>query len=142
MDEFGEEVEDSRPGPGRGPRPPVMPPVSTSTTELLATWDAWSRTDVLNRELRRAIAKGDAGTVGELSNALAREAHVDPLAAIAANYELTRLLSGWRWHAVRAAHQAGASWAQIGQVDGDTSVDGAHADYIAYLDIPASTEVL
>jgi hypothetical protein len=45
-----------------------------------------------------------------------------------------RLLSGWQWHAVRAARGAGASWEQIGAATGGKSAERVRADYLAQIE--------
>jgi von Willebrand factor type A domain len=57
-----------------------------------------------------------------------RGSGVDPLAALAANQQLTSLLAGSQFHAIQAARAAGATWQQIAKVL-DVTPDQARADY-------------
>jgi hypothetical protein len=100
-----------------------------SLTRLLETWQSWSYRDVLVRLIGEADAAGEADRSDLLRRGLALEQDVAPLDALAANHELTRLLRGWQWHAIRAAREAGASWARIGTALG-TTAEQARADYL------------
>jgi hypothetical protein len=100
-----------------------------SLTELLQTWQSWSYRDLLSRSLAQADAAGDTERTEQLRRVVALEPDVSPLDALAANQELTRLLRGWQWHAIRAAREAGATWSQVGQAVGSTA-EQARADYL------------
>jgi|SRR5882757_7244452 len=108
------------------------PITAAALTQLLDTWDAWSSRDTLTTAIATLRAQGRPTTA--LSAALAHEPVVDPLDALAANDELVRLLSGWQWHAVRAACGAGASWEQIGAATGGKTAERARVDYLAQIE--------
>jgi hypothetical protein len=108
------------------------PTTAATLAQLLDTWDGWSRRDTLAAAIATLRAQGRAATA--LSAALAHEPVVDPLDALAPNDELVRLLSGWQWHAVRAACGAGASWVQIGAAAGGKTAERARADYLAQIE--------
>jgi len=103
-----------------------------SLTELLRTWQSWSYRDLLIRGVAAAESAGDTAGAERLRRGLAREPDVDPLAALAANHELTRLLRGWQWHAIRAARAAGATWSDIGRAVG-TTAEEARAGYLDHI---------
>lgn len=77
-------------------------------SDLLAVWQAFGSRmtwqDVIRKGGRRDIAEG----------ALAELPDVSALDALEANRQLIELLIGRRWYVMRAAREAGASWAQIG----------------------------
>lgn len=100
-----------------------------SLTRLLETWQSWSYRDLLIRTISKADAAGDTDRADQLRRGLALEPDAAPLDALAANHELTRLLRGWQWHAIRAAREAGAGWEQIGIALG-TTAEQARADYL------------
>ncbi|HSV64640.1 MAG TPA: hypothetical protein VLJ59_01870 [Mycobacteriales bacterium] len=106
---------------------PAQPP---TPGELLATWQAWARRDTYTAALGRATAAGRGEDARVLRDALAQVPDVDPLAALAANRELTRLLTGQRWHAVRAARADGGTWGQVAAALG-TTPDHARAELLA-----------
>ncbi|MGH4012341.1 MAG: hypothetical protein ACREX8_01520 [Gammaproteobacteria bacterium] len=56
-----------------------------------------------------------------------------PLEALGANHELTSLLIGWQWHAVRAAREHGASWQQIAHAL-DTTAEQARSDFLTCIE--------
>lgn len=96
---------------------------------LLRVWQTWSYRDLLTRAIASAEAGGDAERVECLVRGLAEEPDAGPLEALAANHELSRLLTGWQWHAVRAARESGATWTQVGQALG-TTADHARARFV------------
>jgi len=102
-------------------------------TEHLQTWQAWSYRDMVTRAVAQAERAGETERVETLTRGLALEPMVDPLAALAANDELVRLLSGWRWHAVRAAREAGAAWQQIARTT-HTTAEQARAAYLDHIE--------
>lgn len=81
-------------------------------TDLLATWQSWSH-DNVNRRAGLPLVAGAAG----------------PLDALKAGAELARLLTGWRWQAMRDAREQGRSWADIGAALGVTR-EGARQIYL------------
>jgi len=101
--------------------------------ELLETWHRWSYRDTLTRLIAQADAEGNTERAKLFCDRLAREPHVEPLQALAANHELTSLLRGWQWHAVRAAREAGASWIEVAKALGGT-VEQARADYLGHIE--------
>jgi len=103
-----------------------------SLTELLQTWQSWSYRDTLTRGAAQADAAGDVDRAERIRLVLAREPDVSPLDALAANYELTGLLLGWQWHAMRAARETGASWSDIGRAVG-TTAEQARAGYLDHI---------
>ena len=103
-----------------------------SLTELLQTWQSWSYRDLITRSATQADAAGDGERAERLRRGLTLEPDVGPLDALAANHELTRLLLGWQWHAVRAARETGASWSDIGRAVGATA-EQARADYVDHI---------
>jgi len=106
-----------------------------SLTELLQSWQAWSYRDLLTRSATQADADGHGERAEQLRRGLALEPDVGPLDALAANHELTRLLRGWQWHAIRAARETGATWADIGRAVGATAEE-ARADYLDHIRRP------
>jgi hypothetical protein len=84
------------------------------TTGLLARWNAWSGHATWTHMLAEFESKGDEKQAAVARDALADVEAVSPLDALAANEELTRLLTGWRWLAMRSARESGATWEQIG----------------------------
>jgi hypothetical protein len=97
--------------------------------ELLTTWQQWSERDLIIRAVPEYQAAGDSKTAAVLTGVLADLPVISPVQALAANAELTGLLSGWQWHATRAAREQGAGWEQIAQALGTTARQ-ARADYL------------
>jgi hypothetical protein len=89
--------------------------------ELLQTWQQWSHTRTLTQALATAEAAGNTTSVQVLTRSLAEQPDTDPLTALAANHDLVQLLTGWQWHAIRAAREHGATWTQIGTTLGLTA---------------------
>ena len=81
--------------------------------ELFETWRAWNERSVLDTALRRAEQAGEQERAAQLRELLADQPRVPAVDALAAQHELTELLSGWRWHAVTAARAEGATWDDI-----------------------------
>lgn len=104
-------------------------PARPTLTDLLNTWQEWSYRNLLHSSLDRATADGNAESQAVLLRALDRAPTVQPLDALVANHELSSLLRGWQWHAVRAAREAGATWPQIAAAL-HTTPEQARADYL------------
>src|ERR1017187_394712 len=100
------------------------------TAGLLARWDAWSAHDTWTRMLAKFTAEGNEKHAAGARDALTGMEAVSPLDALAANEELTRLMTGWRWLAMRDARESGATWEQIGESLGMTR-QGAKAAYLS-----------
>lgn len=81
--------------------------------ELFETWRAWNERSVLDTALRRAEQAGEQERAAQLRELLADRPRVLAVDALAAQHELTELLSGWRWHTVTAAREEGATWDDI-----------------------------
>ena len=81
--------------------------------ELFETWRAWNERNVLDTALHRAEQAGEQERAGRLRELLGDQPRVPAVDALAAQHELTELLSGWRWHAVTAARAEGATWDDI-----------------------------
>ena len=81
-------------------------PAQPTLADLLHTWQTWSYRNLLRSSLGRAVADGNAEHQAVLGRALEREPAVPPLDALAANHELSSLLRGWQWHAIRDARAA------------------------------------
>lgn len=84
-----------------------------SLTDLLEVWDSYS----MRQMLAQSIAQGADAEL--LKRALAAPA-ATALEALQANEILVRLLTGWRWSAMRQAREDGRSWAEIGSALGMT----------------------
>ena len=92
--------------------------------ELFETWRAWNERSVLDTALRRAERAGEQERAAQLRELLADQPRVPAVDALAAQHELTELLSGWRWHTVTAAREEGATWDAIAaatRTDPDTA---------------------
>lgn len=84
---------------------------------LLDRWDAWGNREtwrkmLANREKPEHQAMAEKRHTG-LQSATA-------LDALAANVDLVRLMTSWRWLAIKSAREDGATWEQIGAVLGTT----------------------
>jgi hypothetical protein len=107
-------------------RPPTL-------AELLGIWEAWSLRDLTERAVVKSEATGDARSTEFLQRELAETTETTALDALAANYELASLLTGWRWHAVRSARAAGATWQEIAAAT-NTTTEQARANYLDHIE--------
>lgn len=89
---------------------PTTPP---SLNKLLETYQAWSLRDTFDRIAERADADGDVDRAAELREIGRSETPVSAVDALAAQHEVSSLLSGWEWLTIRAAREDGASWREI-----------------------------
>lgn len=106
-----------------------MTDLPDTTTELLALWNDWSELDTCLTAAQKLTATGNTTGAQTLTAAAEKMRQVDPLRALAANHRLARLLTGWQWHAVLAAREAGASWEQIADAT-DTTPYAARCDFL------------
>ncbi len=109
---------------------PTRPP---SLNELLETYQAWSLRDTFDRIAERAVADGDATRAAELREIGRSEASISAVDALAAQHEVSSLLSGWEWLTVRAAREDGASWREIA-ASTRTDPDQARAGFLARIE--------
>ena len=120
---------------GRSPSTPIQPaPQTESLVERLITWQAWRNRGTPTHKIAEACGARYIDTIKAftaLTRALDAMATVEPLNALAANYELIRLLSVLQGHALRTARKAGASWQQIAMAIG-TTAEQACAEYLAH----------
>lgn len=92
---------------------------------LLARWDAWGERQMWRKVLANPN-KPEGATLAE--KRLVELESATPLDALAANVELVKLMTGWRWIAIKSAREDGATWEQIGEVLGTTK-QGAQIAY-------------
>lgn len=92
-----------------------------SLDQLLATWQAWNRRDVLAQATERAADVGDTDRAATLQALLAQQQAPSATEALAAQHELASLLGGWRWQTVAAARAEGATWGDIAAATGTTN---------------------
>lgn len=90
---------------------------------LLARWDAWGEHDTWLKVLAN---QPDAKALAERK--LAELESATALDALAANARMVALMTGWRWIAIKAAREDGATWEQIGEALGTTK-QGAQQTY-------------
>lgn len=109
---------------------PTRPP---SLKELLETYQAWSLRDTFDRIAERADADGDAARAAELREIGRSEASISAVDALAAQHEVSSLLSGWEWLTVRAAREDGATWREIA-ASTRTDPDQARAGFLARIE--------
>lgn len=93
------------------------------THALLDRWDAWGERDTWRKVL---ATRPDARDLAERK--LAELESATALDALAANAKLVSLMTGWRWIAIKAAREDGATWEQIGEALGTTK-QGAQVAY-------------
>jgi hypothetical protein len=93
--------------------------------DFLARWDAWGERQTWRRAAANSV-KPEPKAIAERE--LSRLESATALDALAANVELVKLMTGWRWTAVKSAREDGATWEQIGEVLG-TSKQGAQLAY-------------
>lgn len=117
--------------PEAGEKPAAARPPTLA--ELLGTWQAWSLRDLTEQALAKSDATGDTRSVEFLQRDLAETPETTALDALAANYELASLLTGWQWHAVRSARAAGASWQEIAAATNTTS-EQARVNYLDHIE--------
>lgn len=110
----------------------VTPSLGPTMPELFETWEKWSTHDMLTRAAAVAHRSGDTGKVARIEKLIDPQP-VAALDAVAANYEASTLLAGWRWHAVRAAREAGATWREIAAVT-NTTAEAARAEFLAHIE--------
>ena len=95
------------------------------THALLTRWDAWG-----DRQLWRKVlanrAKPEHRAIAERK--LAELDSATALDALAANARIVNLMTGWRWLAIKAAREDGATWEEIGEALGTTK-QGAQVAY-------------
>lgn len=97
-------------------------------TRARRTWEAWSSADTWTRVVAHARRHGgDLNALGDLEELTSGP---DPLEALRANREVVELMTGWRWHAMRAAREQGYGWHEIGEALG-LDAEEAKATYIA-----------
>jgi hypothetical protein len=94
----------------------------------MADVGAWSSADTWTRvvaEARRHHRDLNAlGDLEELTNG------PDPLEALQANREVVETMTGWQWHAMRAAREQGYGWHEVGQAL-DLDAEQASGVYLA-----------
>jgi hypothetical protein len=82
-------------------------------TRARRTWEAWSSADTWTRVVAEACRHhrdlSALGDLDELTNG------PDPLEALQANREVVETMTGWQWHAMRAAREQGYGWHEVGQ---------------------------
>jgi hypothetical protein len=91
---------------------------------LLDRWNRWTDRQLWRNAL--AILDPDRRPIAEKQLATLESATA--LDALAANVELVRLMTGWRWQAIQSAREDGATWEEIGSVLGTTK-QGAQLAY-------------
>lgn len=109
---------------------PTTPP---SLNKLLETYQAWSLRDTFDRMAERADADGDAARAAELREIGRSETPISAVDALAAQHEVSSLLSGWEWLTIRAAREDGASWREIA-TSTRTDPEQARAGFLARID--------
>ena len=99
------------------PYHPSLDPVAEHPfTRALRTWEAWSSADTWQQVVTNARQQGrDLGTLGDLEELTSGP---DPLEALRANRAVVETMTGWQWHAMRAAREQGCGWHEIGQALG------------------------
>jgi len=90
------------------------------TQSLWTRWDAWGERQMWRKVLARS-EKPEHIAIAE--RRLAEVDSATALDALAANVELVKLMTGWRWLAIKSAREDGATWEQIGEVLGTTKQD-------------------
>lgn len=108
----------------------IRPP---SLNELLETYQAWSLRDTFGRIAERADADGDATRAAELREIGRSEASISAVDALAAQHEVSSLLSGWEWLTIRAAREDGASWGEVA-ASTRTDPEQARAGFLARIE--------
>jgi hypothetical protein len=94
--------------------------------DLLNRWHAWGDRNLWRKVLANPDSKPESRALAEKQ--LPELESATGLDALAANVELIKLMTGWRWLAIKSAREDGATWEQIGQVLG-TSKQGAQLAY-------------
>lgn len=89
--------------------------------DLVQMWENWSHRDTLDQAIRDIEQRGNHESAERIRRYRDTLPLGDPLAAVQAAHELVTGLTEERWHAIRAAREAGATWAQIGAVTGATA---------------------
>lgn len=110
-------------------------PAPPGLRELLDTWHRWSDADMWRVQVAKAEAAGDPERLAVVRQIAESEDAGAPgaLDALRASTELVRLLTGWRWIAVRAAREEGRTWEQIG-ASMSMSKQGARDLYVTALE--------
>lgn len=92
--------------------------------ELLRVWEDFNRGETW----REVSATGSDQARAAAAQFLAEVREVAALEALRANAKAVELLTGRRWHVIKSAREAGATWTQIGQALGITK-QAAHDFY-------------
>jgi hypothetical protein len=114
------------PSQGQAPQEPLpRHPFATA----LATWEAWSTANTMRTALAKAREQGDQESLASFQEHPEWTQGPDPIAALAANREVVRFLSAWRFGAVREARDQGHDWREIGGALG-VAPEQAKRDYL------------